>query len=187
MKVCVCGGTNPKTNAKFLVSVEEIGKLFCDNDIELVWGGNLHGVLSVIYKEYVRRSKPNTLVVPKVYIDDLKNMKTDKVVVTDTISQRTDAMFAAADAIVFVPGGVGTIYEFWSAVETLRAREHKAKIFLFNYNGFYKTQIKFFEFINENGFTETGKGSPYKIKPESLFTVVKTPKELLAKLQELTR
>jgi uncharacterized protein (TIGR00730 family) len=184
MKVCVCGGINPAANKKFYNAVVEIASSFCDNDIELVWGGNMHGVLSVLYNEYVRRKKHNTLVMPKVYKDDLKGMTTDKVIITKKISERSDKMFALADAIIFVPGGIGTIYEFWTAVECLRAGEIHAQIILYNYDNFFKDQLAFFDFINENGFTKTGVGgAPYKIEPTALFSVVTTPKQLFDKLQ----
>jgi uncharacterized protein (TIGR00730 family) len=185
MKVCVCGGTNSATNEKFLRAVEDVATAFCDNDIELIWGGAMRGVLGVIYGKYLERHKPNTLILPRVYKDDLKGMTVDKVKITKTISERTDKMYEMADAIVFLPGGIGTIYEFWCAIEGLRAREHHAKIILYNYENFFKTQIDFFDFITENGFTTVGKGSPYKIGPKDLFTTAKTPKELMNKLLKI--
>jgi uncharacterized protein (TIGR00730 family) len=187
MKVCVCGGTNPATNKRFLHSVENIAKLFCENNIELVWGGNKHGVLAVIHNEYVQQKKPNTLILPKCYEDDLKEFELDPAVTTvkisKTISERTDKMFEMADAIVFVPGGIGTIYEFWAAVEGKRAGEYSADLFLYNYEGFFDHQIAFFDFINQNGFTKIGAGgAPYKIEPTDLFSVAATPNELINKI-----
>ena len=186
MKVCVCGGTNPATNARFLTSTRRIGELMCDNDIELIWGGNQYGVLATIHQVYVERKKPNTLYLPKAYIDDLKGMTTDKVVVLDSISERHKAMTYNSEAIVFVPGGVGTLYEFWASVEALRSGEIKNKLILFNFEGFFDKQLEFFDFINQNGFTKTGLGgSPYKINPDELFTVVTTPEELIQELLKL--
>jgi len=188
MKVCVCGGTNPATNTKFLNSMRRIGELFCDNDIELIWGGNQFGVLAAVHQAYVERQKPNTLYLPRVYIDDLNGMTTDKVVVTETIPERQDAMMHNSEAVVFVPGGIGTLYEFWSAVEMLRSGEIDNKLFLYNYDGFWNKQIEFYDFINQNGFTKTGLGgSPYKIKPEDLFTVVDTPEDLITALLKLKK
>ena len=188
MKVCVCGGTNPATNVKFTSSARRIGELFCDHDIELIWGGNQYGVLAAIHQVYIERKKPNTLYLPKTYIDDLNGMTTDKVVILETIGERQDAMSHNSDAIVFVPGGIGTLYEFWASVEALRSGEINAKLFLYNFEGFYDKQIEFFEFINQNGFTKTGLGgSPYKIKPEDLFTVVETPEDLIQELLKMKK
>lgn len=188
MRVCVCGGTNPATNKKFVDSAKQIGELFCDNDIELIWGGNSFGVLAEIHKVYIKRKKPNTLYLPKAYLDDLNGMTTDKVVITETIGERQDAMTHNSDAIVFVPGGIGTVYEFWASVEALRSGEINAKLYLYNFEGFYDKQIEFFDFINANGFTKTGAGgSPYKVKPEALFTVVTTPQELMQHLLKIKK
>lgn len=188
MKVCVCGGTNPGTNIKFMGSVRRIGELFCDNDIELIWGGSHFGVLAGVHQVYVERKKPNTLYLPKVYIDDLNGMTTDKVVILENISERQDVMLNNSDAVVFVPGGIGTTYEFWASVESLRAGEIKNKLFLYNFEGFWNKQIEFFDFINKNGFTKTGVGgAPYKVKPEDLFTVVTTPEELIEALLKMKK
>ena len=188
MKVCVCGGTNPATNPKWLAFASELGDLLCHNDFELIWGGNAFGVLSNIHREYIDKQKSNTLVLPSAYKDDLLTMQTDKVVQTNLVIERTHQMFLMANVVVIVPGGIGTIYEFWSAVEGLRAGEYDLDIVMLNYKGFFNDQLKFFEFINENGFTKVGKGgAPYKIEPTDLFTVVETPAQVIEVLKEIQK
>ncbi|MCL2228658.1 MAG: LOG family protein [Firmicutes bacterium] len=188
MKVCVIGGTNPATNPKWLDFAEDLGKRMCDAHFEMVWGGNAFGVLSHIHKKYVKYDKPNTLVMPDTYKDDLKVMKTDKVVATELVVERTHEMFLLANhgAILCVPGGIGTIYEFWTAIEGLRAGEYDFDIIMLNYKGFFDDQLKFFDFINQEGFTKIGKGgAPYKIEPTDLFKVVTTPEEVLVELEKI--
>ena len=181
MKVCVCGGTNPGTDAEFLDSVKYLAKEFCSNDIEIVWGGNPHGVLGVLYDEYVAQDKSHTLYIPLCYAKDLNEMEIDKVVVTDTIFERSDKMFKNSDCAVFLPGGIGTIYEFWTFVEGKRAGEYNSEIILYNYNNFYKDQLNFFNFVNKHGFTKTGVGgAPYKMQPTDLFHVANTAEEVMA-------
>ena len=188
MKVCVFGGTNPATNPKYYDIACEMGKLFVEADIEKVWGGNAHGVLAQIHKHYVETGKPNTLVLPSAYEDDLKTMNTDKVVKTDTIADRTRGLIAPADVIVVMPGGIGTIYEFWAAVEYRRAEEFSYEIIMLNYDGFFKHQLAHFDFINENGFTKIGKGgAPYKIDPKNLFKVASTPQEVIAEILKVRK
>ena len=186
MKVCICGGTNPATNPKWLAFASELGDLMCKNDFEMVWGGNAFGVLSNIHKEYIDKQKANTLVMPKAYEDDLLSMETDKIVRTDLVIERTHQMFLMTNALVIVPGGIGTIYEFWSAVEGKRAEEYDIDIVMLNYKGFFNDQLNFFKFINENGFTKVGKGgAPYKIEPTDLFKVVSTPAEVIEELKKI--
>jgi len=183
MKVCVFGGTNPATNPKYYDVACEIGKLLVEAGVEKVWGGNAHGVLAQIHRHFVENKAPNTLVLPSAYEDDLKTMNTDKVVKTGTIAERTRGLVAPADIILVMPGGIGTIYEFWAAVEYRRAEEFDYEIILFNYDNFFQHQLKHFDFINENGFTKIGKGgAPYKIDPRDLFKVVNTAQEVIAEI-----
>ncbi|MDR0461991.1 MAG: LOG family protein [Christensenellaceae bacterium] len=188
MKVCVCGGTNPATNPKWLGFASELGDLLCKNDFEMVWGGNAFGVLSNIHQQYIDQQKENTLFLPEAYKEDLNVMKTDKVEMTKLVVERTHAMLKSTNVVIIVPGGIGTIYEFWTAVEGLRAGEYDLDIIMLNYKGFYKNQLEHFKFINENGFTKTGKGgAPYKIKPEDLFTVVDTPEKAIEELKKIRK
>jgi len=188
MKVCVFGGTNPATNPKYYDVACEMGKLLVECDLEKVWGGNAHGVLAQIHKHYVENNAPNTLVIPEVYQDDLQTMTTDKVVTAETIAERTRGLIAPADAIIVMPGGIGTIYEFWAAVEYRRAEEFDYEIILLNYDNFFQHQLAHYDFINKNGFTKIGKGgAPYKICPTDLFMVASTPKEVIAELTKLRK
>jgi len=188
MKVCICGGTNPATNPKWLGFADKLGKMLCEHDYEMVWGGNAFGVLSHIHKQYIENDKSNTLVMPETYKEDLKTMKTDKVVKTKLVVERTHKMFLMTNVVIVVPGGIGTIYEFWTAIEGKRAEEYDIDIILFNYNNFYKHQLDHFDFINKHGFTKTGVGgAPYKLKPEELFTVVTTPEQVITELEKIKK
>lgn len=188
MKVCVFGGTNPATNPKWYNVAMEMGKLLVAENFEKVWGGNAHGVLAQINKEYVEKGAKNTLFMPEAYKDDLETMETDTVVKTTSICERAEQMLAAADAVVVMPGGIGTIFEFWTAVEVRRAEEYDFDIILLDYKDFYKHQLSHYEFIYDEGFTRIGKGgAPYKICPKDLFVVKETPEEVIAELKKIRK
>jgi len=187
MKVCIFGGTNPATNPKYIENAKKVGELLVEHKFEKVWGGNAHGVLAAINKHYQKKDIDHTLIIPEVYSDDLKTMNTKKVVKSKSICTRMEAMLEATDggAIIVMPGGIGTIFEFWTAVECKRAEEFDVEIIVFNYDGFYKHQLAHYDFINENGFTKIGVGgSPYRICPTKLFHVAETPEQVVAKLLE---
>lgn len=188
MKVCVFGGTNPATNPKYYAVAEEMGKLLVEHKFEKVWGGNAHGVLAQMHKEFTLAGAPNTLFMPEAYKDDLKTMETDKVIKTQSICERAEAMLAAAEAVVVMPGGIGTIFEFWTAVEVRRAEEYDFDIILLNYDDFYQYQLAHYGFIYANGFTQIGRGgAPYKIDPKDLFTIATTPAAVIDRLKEIQK
>jgi hypothetical protein len=183
MKVCICGGTNPATNPKYFAVAQEMGELLVNNDFEMVWGGNAFGVLSHVHQQYIEKQKKNTLVLPAAYEGDLATMKVDAnktVHKTKEVSARTVTMFSMTNAVVCIPGGIGTIYEFWSAVEYRRAEEFDIEIILLNYKGFYKHQLEHFKFINENGFTKSAKAvHRTRLRPRICFMSATLRKMLL--------
>ena len=186
MKVAVFGGTNPATNPKWYGVAEQMGKLLVEHGYEMVWGGNAHGVLTKMHKEFQDKGAKNTLMLPKAYEDDLKSMDTDDVVLIDTIADRTRGMIEKADAIIVMPGGIGTIYEFWSAVEYRRAEEFDFELILLNYEDFFQYQLAHYGFIYEHGFTTiTHEASPYKIDPKDLFAIASSPKAVIKILERL--
>jgi len=193
MKVCICGGTNPATNPKYFAVAQEMGELLVENDFEMVWGGNAFGVLSHVHQKYMDKQAKNTLILPKAYEGDLQQMQTGKgsgtsVHKTKEVSARTVTMFRMTNAVVFIPGGIGTIYEFWSAVEYKRAEEFDIDIIMLNFDNFYQYQLAHFDFINKNGFTKIGKGgAPYKIAPEKLFHVCNTPADVIKLLKKIQK
>ena len=188
MKVCVFGGTNPATNPKYYSVAQEMGKLMAKEKFEKVWGGNAHGVLAEINKKYVGKDVKSTLMIPQTYESDLETMDVENVVKTKDILSRAEAMLAAADVVVVMPGGIGTIFEFWTAVEVRRAEEYKFDIILLNYDDFYQYQLAHYGFIYEHGFTKIGAGgAPYRIDPKDLFIICTTPQEVIARLKELRK
>ena len=188
MKVCICGGTNPATNPKYLGFGDELGQMLCDNDIRMIWGGNAYGVLSQIHEKYQQNRKGNTLILPRRYEKDLASMKAERVIMTDSLFDRMAKMFHLTNVVLFLPGGIGTMFEFWSALECKRAREYDIDIVVFNYNNFFKNQFAHFDFINANGFTRIGAGgAPYIMEPTSLFSVANTTQEVIYQLLEIKR
>ena len=187
MKVCVFGGTNPATNPKWYNVALEMGKFLVEGDFEKVWGGNAHGVLAQINAEFTEKGGATTLFLPEAYVDDLKSMNVSGDVVKSTsVCERAEQMLAVSDVVVVMPGGIGTIFEFWTALEVRRAEEHDFEIILLNYEGFYDYQLAHYGFIYANGFTKIGAGgAPYKIDPKNLFIVETTPEGVIKRLNEI--
>jgi hypothetical protein len=57
-----------------------------------------------------------------------------------------------------------------------------------NHEGFFDYQLAHFAFINDNGFTKTGRGgAPYRMKPEDLFKTVLTPEEVIKEIEKIKK
>jgi len=186
MKICIIGGTNPATNPKFYQVAEDLGKLLVKEKFEKVWGGNAHGVLAQIAEKYNKSNVKSTLILPEVYKDDLEVMDVKSVKMAQNITDRTIQMYEDAEVIITMPGGIGTIYEFWTALELKRAEEYDFDIILLNYEGFYQYQLAHYGMIYKYGFTKIGAGgAPYRLDPKELFKVATTPEDVITILKEI--
>ena len=89
---------------------------------------------------------------------------------TDTINERTDYLLKNSDVCIFLPGGIGTIYEIMSSIETKRAHEHNCKIIIVNLFGYFDELIKMFDKTYKENFAS--------IKDKNTYTIINKIEEL---------
>ncbi len=91
--------------------------------------------------------------------------------IVDTMHQRKIAMINKADAFVAMPGGPGTLEEFFEVFSWQFLKIHDKPVALMNVNGYWTKLIEAMEYMST---TEL-------LKPEYLqrLIVVETPEELM--------
>lgn len=68
------------------------------------------------------------ITIAKAYEDDLKSLSYSKAYMFDTVNERKNAFIELSDVMIFIPGGIGTIDELLTAIETRRNHEHSVPI-----------------------------------------------------------
>jgi len=99
--------------------LEELFKL----DNELVFGAYNKGLMALSYNIAKKHKRKVTGITPKIFIDALKDLECNHEMVTTNINSRTDKLIEESDALIFLPGGIGTIYELFTAIECIRNHE----------------------------------------------------------------
>ena len=91
--------------------------------------------------------------------------------IVDTMHQRKIAMINKADAFVAMPGGPGTLEEFFEVFSWQFLKIHDKPVALMNVNGYWTKLIEAMEYMST---TEL-------LKPEYLqrLIVIETPEELM--------
>ena len=92
-------------------------------------------------------------------------------IITLDMSERKKQMFAMADAIVALPGGIGTLEELTEAITLKQLGLFKGPIIILNTLDFYKSFVDFLEHMISGNF----------LRPEhkDIWKVVSTPEEVL--------
>jgi hypothetical protein len=73
-------------------------------------------------------------------------------IITSDMGERKKKMFSLADAVVALPGGVGTLEELTEAMTLKQLGLYKGPIILLNTMDFYKSFIEFLEHMVSGNF-----------------------------------
>lgn len=76
----------------------------------------------------------------------------DTFVITETMHERKKVMFMNADAVVVLPGGAGTLDEFFEALTWRQLGLHDKPLILLNFDGFWDPLTDLLQHIVDSGF-----------------------------------
>ena len=153
MKIFIGCSSSEYISNKYLDDCRIIlDKLFSlDNDLVFgVCNRGLMGLSHDVAKEYNRDVFG---ICPGIYRKQLMDVSCTCEEVTTTVGERTRRVFEESDILLFLPGGVGTVYELFSAIEWKRSNELNKSIVIYNSLGYFDKLLELFDLIYENGFT----------------------------------
>jgi uncharacterized protein (TIGR00730 family) len=136
--ICVfCGarfGANPA--ARELAS--KLGELLAKQGITLVYGGGGVGLMGVLANSALKAGGRVVGVIPRFLLQrEAGHPALDETVVVETMHQRKLQMFERADAFVVLPGGIGTLEEFFEVLSWRTLGLHVKPIAILDLNGYW--------------------------------------------------
>lgn len=146
-----------------------------ENKWNIICCGDLRGIFGKLYKEWKKSKFDMKMAVPKIYLPYSKDIEKELDYISNTINERTDKLIQEADVCVFLPGGIGTIYEIMSVIETKRAGEHQKEIIIINFEGFFDNLLKMLEQIYKEKFANN--------KDRDNYIIVNTTEEAIEYLK----
>lgn len=120
---------------------------------DLVFGACNSGLMGIAYNTTLSAGGNITGICPEAYKDDFKSLECNTEITTKSVSERTDNMISLSDALVFLPGGIGTIYELFTAIESKRCHEFDKPIVIYNANGYFDKLLEFMDKIYGEKFS----------------------------------
>jgi len=173
-----CGGS-PGRKAIYMKEAHRLGEILAQNDIKLVYGAGTTGLMGAVARGVF--SEEGVVVgatIKKLYdIEKPQEIaeKADKFEVFGRMSERKVALVDQSDAICILPGGFGTLDEFFEVLTLRQLQVKDIPIVVVNIDGFFDTLHQFlFEMVGE-GFVK-----PYQLK---LVEFVNTVEEVLPEME----
>lgn len=113
--MCVYCASGP-THRDLLTLAGDVGAAIADRGWTLVSGGGNVSAMGAVANAARAHSGSTVGVIPKALVHrELADVDADELVVTDTMRERKQVMEDRADAFLVLPGGIGTLEEFFEA------------------------------------------------------------------------
>ena len=175
--VCVFCASSANINERYMADARELGNLLAQGGWRCVNGGGAVGLMGAVTDGTLDVGGEVTGVIPKFMVDNgwCYDRLMD-VVVTADMHQRKQMMSNMADAVIALPGGVGTFEEL---LETLTWRQLglvKVPIIILNTLGYYDPLLAMLRHAIDEGFMKPSHGQ--------LWQVAATPADAVALLDD---
>lgn len=113
--VCVYCASGPN-HPELLDLARRVGKAIADRGWTLVSGGGNVSAMGAVASAARSHGGHTIGVIPKALVHrEVADTEADELVVTDTMRERKQVMEDRADAFLALPGGIGTLEEFFEA------------------------------------------------------------------------
>ena len=135
----------------FFDAAEAFGRAVAGRGWTLVYGGNATGPMGAM-ADGARAGGGRVVGVSPELFSDVMDQQCDELVVTPDMRSRKAEMERRGDAFVTLPGGVGTLEEFFEILVGKHLRTHCKPVVLLNVAGFYDPLIEMMRRGIETGF-----------------------------------
>ena len=176
--ICVFCGSSHGTDPAYAAAAKRLGELIAGSGFGLVFGGGNVGLMG----EVARAARDAGTTVQGILPEFLKHLEPplatrEDVIVTADLQTRKGLMLSLSDAFVILPGGLGTLDEFFEVATSAQLRVFAKPIVVMDVNGYFAPLQTLLEHVVAHGFA----------KPEILshYRVETTPENVVASLNRL--
>lgn len=136
-KIVIYCSASYDIDEKYNQAAREVVRAACSLGYEIVSGGAVKGMMGVVADEIVRCGGRHIGVLPR-FMAQYRHPALDKVIWTDTMADRKEAMREGTDAAIALPGGIGTLDELIGTLTLAKLGLYSGKVIAFDYDGFYE-------------------------------------------------
>lgn len=176
MHICVFGASSDLIDESYIHAVEQLGEQMAQRGHGLVYGGSAHGLMGAIARGAHKAGGDILGVAPQFFDVDGKNYENcTELVYTATMRERKRVMDERSDAVLMVPGGIGTFDEFFEILTLKQLARHNKPIAIYNVNGYFDDMMQMLETAVKQQFMPAAN--------LELFRCFQNPAELLDYLE----
>ena len=155
--ICVYCGSRPGNSPKFTAVAKQVGTWIGAHGGQLVYGGGRNGLMGSVADATLAAGGRVIGVIPKALVDrEHAHRGCTELHVVETMHERKRLMAEHADAFLALPGGIGTLEEFFEVWTWRQLGYHDKPVGLLNMSGYYASLLAFLSSSVNQGFMSDG-------------------------------
>jgi hypothetical protein len=176
--LCVYCGSRSGRDPDFAAAARFIGEEAARRGIRIVYGGGKMGLMGTTAGAARDAGGKVFGVIPDFLVELEGILENVDHKIVKTMHERKMLMFEESDAIVALPGGIGTLEELIETLSWARLSLHAKPIIVFNQKGFWTPLKELFEHLVAKGFAapELLKDVTFVDRPNEIFAAMEKSK-----------
>jgi uncharacterized protein (TIGR00730 family) len=153
--VCVFCGSRSGQNPAYAAAARATGSMIARNGWRLVFGAGDVGLMGEVAQAVLAAGTPALGVIP-VHLLGRERRQRDmsSLVVTEDMHERKKVMFMNSDAAIVLPGGAGSLDEFFEVLTWAQIGLHKKPILLLDVEGYWQPLLRLIDHVIAEGFAD---------------------------------
>lgn len=169
---CVFTGSRFGVRAEYADAARVLGRALVERGYGLVYGGGKVGLMTVIADTVLELGGFVTGVIPSALVSrEVAHRGLTELRIVESMHERKALMGELSDGFIAMPGGIGTMEEFFEVLSWAQLGIHNKPCALLNVAGYYDRLIQFVDHALDHDFV--------KPKHRALLVVESDPAKLL--------
>jgi uncharacterized protein (TIGR00730 family) len=158
MRVAVYCGANAGASPRFAEVAREMGTALATRGVGVIYGGASRGLMGALADAALAAGGEVIGVLPRsLNHREIGHPGITKLHIVETMHERKARILELCDAIAVLPGGIGTLDEFFEAFTWAQIGIHSKPIALIDVDGFYQPLLAHLRNCVDAGFLQSAR------------------------------
>lgn len=170
--VAIYCSSSSRVRSSYVEAAQRLGVLLAESGIRMIYGDGGIGLMAAAADGALSAGGEVLGVIPQFMVDaGWNNPRSTRTIVTNDMHERKATICREADAMVALPGGIGTFEELLECLTWKQLGLHTCPVVILNTDGYYDRLLSCIDYMIDEQM----------MRPihRSMFTVVSTPEEVL--------
>jgi len=145
-RLAIFCGSNPGARPEYIEAAQSLGRLLAERGIGIVYGGSSVGLMAALADAMMDELGDIIGVIPRMLVErEVANRALTDLRIVESMHARKAMMAELADGFIALPGGIGTLEEFFETWTWGQLGMHSKPCGLLNVAGYFDPLLEFLD------------------------------------------